>query len=103
MRWDGSPLLGHLRTPARDADAVVPRTERGYHPLCPRTHNRAAHRLPHGWLMRARNMVGLLEDVRVRCDHHRGIEAFGDCGRPLADADTPAGHGDLETFPRHQL
>jgi hypothetical protein len=30
------------------------------------------------------------------------IEAFGDSGRPLANADTPAEHGDLETFPRHQ-
>ena len=34
MPFVSAPLLGHLLRSLDDADAVVPRTERGYHPLC---------------------------------------------------------------------
>src|ERR1700687_359380 len=33
MPYVSAPFLGHLLALTRDADAVVPRTERGYHPL----------------------------------------------------------------------
>jgi molybdenum cofactor guanylyltransferase len=96
MPYVSAPLLRYLATLARDADAVVPRTERGYHPLCA-AYTRAcldpvARRLADGRL----TMIELFEDVRVRVVDGTEIEAFGDARRLLANVNSPADHLELE-------
>jgi molybdopterin-guanine dinucleotide biosynthesis protein A len=75
-RRGGDAFPRYPLTLARDADAVVPRTERGYHPLCAAyTRSRlpaAAARLAGPRL----NVVGLLEGIRVRVVTTEEIEAF---------------------------
>ena len=98
MPYVSSPLLLHLTTLARagDADAVVPRTDRGYHPLCA-AYTRAclepvARRLADGQL----KMIDLFEDVRVRAVDAEELRAFGDVRRLLANVNSPADHRELE-------
>ena len=103
MPYVSAPFLGHLLALTRDADAVVPRTERGYHPLCA-AYTRAclapaAARLAGGRL----TMSGLFEDVRVRVVTVEEIDAFGHHKRLLANVNTPAEYHDLEAFQGHQL
>jgi molybdopterin-guanine dinucleotide biosynthesis protein A len=96
MPYASAAFLGHLLALTRDADAVVPLTERGYHPLCA-AYTRAclapaAARLAEGRL----KMIDLFEDVRVRAVTAEEIDAFGRHGRLLTNVNTPAEYGDLE-------
>jgi molybdopterin-guanine dinucleotide biosynthesis protein A len=92
MPFLSAPLLRHLLTLADGAagvDIVVPRTERGYHPLCA-VYTRAclepiARRLADGRL----TLVALLDDVRVRVVTAEALAAFGDPDRLLANVNTP--------------
>jgi molybdopterin-guanine dinucleotide biosynthesis protein A len=103
MPYVSAPFLGHLLALTRDADAVVPRTERGYHPLCA-AYTRAclapaAARLAAGRL----KMSDLFDDVRVRSVTAEEIDAFGQHHRLLANVNTPSEYGDIEAFQGHQL
>src|SRR4051812_47147740 len=78
MPFLSEDLLRHLVELTSEADAVVPRTERGYHPLCaaytpacigPVTRRLAERRL---------RMIDLLEDVRTRTVSAEELERFGD-------------------------
>jgi len=97
-----APLLGHLRALARGFDAVGPRTEDGYHPLCAvyaRTCVEAiARRLAAGQL----KMAGFFDDVRVREVGVEELRAFGDVDRLLANVNSPADHEDLVAHKRPQ-
>jgi len=95
MPFVTAAFLNHLLDLARDADAVVPRTERGYHPLCA-AYTRACHPAVARRLADRRlKMTGLLEEVRVRELTAGEIDAFGDHHRLLANVNTPA---DYEQF-----
>jgi molybdopterin-guanine dinucleotide biosynthesis protein A len=96
-------LLRFLFSLAGEADAVVPRTERGYHPLCA-VYTRACQsavqrRLTEGRLA----MAGLFHDVRVRDVTEGEIGAFGDCARLLANVNTPAEYEQIEALTGHRL
>ena len=96
-------LLEHLLALTSGADAVVPRTERGYHPLCA-AYTRAcqpaiAVRLDRGQL----RMVDFLADVRVRVVCGDELAALGDHHRLLANINTPAEHKGLDRTPGHEL
>ena len=102
MPFLSAPLLRHLLTLADGApggdvvDIVVPRTERGYHPLCA-VYTRAclepiARRLADGRL----TLVALLDDVRVRVVTAEALAAFGDPDRLLANVNTPLEYRDIE-------
>jgi molybdenum cofactor guanylyltransferase len=95
MPFVTSAFLKHLLDLAREADAVVPRTERGYHPLCA-AYTRACHPAVARRLADRRlKMTGLLEEVRVRELTAGEIDVFGDPLRLLANVNTPA---DYEAF-----
>jgi molybdenum cofactor guanylyltransferase len=95
MPFVTSAFLKHLLNLAREADAVVPRTERGYHPLCA-AYTRACHPAVARRLADRRlKMTGLLEEVRVRELTAGEIDVFGDPLRLLANVNTPA---DYEAF-----
>jgi molybdopterin-guanine dinucleotide biosynthesis protein A len=83
--------------------AVVPRTERGYHPLCA-AYTRAAiapieRRLGEGRL----TMTDLLTDVRLRVVAADEIARFGDPHQLLANVNTPAEHRSLEALHNHEV
>ena len=91
MPFVTAPLLGHLLSLARQADAVdvvVPKTERGYHPLCA-VYTRAclepaARRLARGAL----KLAAMFDEVRVRVVTADALAAFGDPDRLLANVNT---------------
>lgn len=96
MPYVSARLLAHLAALADAADVVVPRTERGYHPLCA-VYSRTclepvAHRLASGRLA----MIDLFEDVRVRVVERAELVAFGDVRRLLANVNSPADFRELE-------
>jgi molybdopterin-guanine dinucleotide biosynthesis protein A len=102
MPFVTAALLGYLLDLAVGYDAIVPRTERGYHPLCA-VYTRAcrsavARRLADGRL----KMAGLLDDVSCRAVTPREIAAFGDPGRLLANVNTPAEYDALEALADHR-
>ncbi len=99
MPFVTAPFLAHLLSLTREADVVVPRTRRGYHPLCaaytPQCVPAAAARLADGRL----KMTGLFEDVRMRVVEADEIEPFGDPERLLANVNTPDDQRRLHDVP----
>jgi molybdenum cofactor guanylyltransferase len=105
MPFLSAPLLRHLLTLADNAhrphradapDVVVPRTNRGYHPLCA-VYTRAclepiARRLADGRL----TLVALFDDVRVHVVTADALAAFGDPDRLLANVNTPLEYRAIE-------
>ena len=96
MPYLSAPLLRHLLALTSGVDAVVPRTEHGYHPMCA-AYTRAciepiARRLADGRL----KMTDLFDDVRTRIVTAEEIDAFGDCRRLLANVNTPAEYWSVE-------
>ena len=99
MPYVTAPLLNFLLTVsggltdgssshAQEADIVVPKTERGYHPLCAVYTSAclepAARRLADGRL----KLTGLFDDVRVRVVTGESLTIFGDPDRLLANVNT---------------
>ena len=96
-------LLGHLLSLTPGADAVVPRTERGYHPLCA-AYTRACQAAVAGRLARGQfRMVDFLADVRVRVVCGDELAALGDHHRLLANINTPAEYQGLDRTIGHEL
>ena len=99
MPYVSAPLLRHFLTLMNGADTpdiVVPRTERGYHPLCA-VYSRAclepiARRLATGRL----KVDALFDDVRVRVVTADALAAFGDPDRLLANVNTPLEYRAIE-------
>jgi molybdopterin-guanine dinucleotide biosynthesis protein A len=93
MPFVSAPLLRHLLSLAGDgaADIVVPRTERGYHPLCA-VYSRACLEPAARRLARGEFKLAALFDVpgemRVRVVTADALEAFGDPERLLANVNT---------------
>jgi len=91
-----APLLRHLLALTADADAVVPSTSRGYHPLCaaytPACLPPISRRVSDGRF----KMTDLLQDVRARFISAEELEPFGDPERLLTNLNTPAEYRELE-------
>jgi molybdopterin-guanine dinucleotide biosynthesis protein A len=103
MPFLSARFLAHLLALTRDADVVVPRTSRGYHPLCA-AYTRAcaeavARRLAEGQL----KMIGLFEDVRVRAVTAAEMWLFGDPDALVANVNTPDEYRGLEPHQGHKL
>ena len=103
MPFITADLLAHLLSRVGGADAVVPKTDRGYHPLCA-VYTRACQpairrRLAAGQLAVRR----LLDDVRVQVVEASEIEAFGDPRRLLANVNTPAEYEALRAPQGHEV
>jgi molybdopterin-guanine dinucleotide biosynthesis protein A len=103
MPFVTAPLLGHLLGLAAEAQAVVPRTERGYHPLCAAYSRTCREAVTRRLEAHQLSMVGLLEEVRVRIVGLREIERFGAADRLLANVNTPAQFDAIETHLGHKL
>jgi molybdopterin-guanine dinucleotide biosynthesis protein A len=103
MPFVSSAFLGFLAAQAEAVDAVVPRTDRGYHPLCA-AYTRACRREVSERLKR-RDLAlkGLLEAVRTRVVEPSEIERFGPGDRLLANVNTPGELYGLEALLDHKL
>ena len=96
-------FLAHLASLCYHADAVVPQTERGYHPLCA-AYSRGclepvARRLAAGLL----KMTDLFADVRVRVVTLNEVAVFGDPGQLLANVNSPADYDRIEALHSQEL
>jgi molybdopterin-guanine dinucleotide biosynthesis protein A len=96
MPYVSTPLISHLLSLARTADMVVPRTDRGYHPLCA-VYTRAclepiARLLADGRL----KVMNILDEVRVRVVAAEELDRFGECHRLLSNVNTPVEHAALQ-------
>lgn len=95
MPFLSTALLAHLADLAVEVDAVIPRTDRGYHPLCA-VYTRAclaavARRVAAGHL----RMTELVDDLSVRAIDADALAAFGDHRRLLANINTPADYREI--------
>jgi len=103
MPYVSSAFVEHLLSLAGEADAVVPRTERGYHPLCA-VYTRACLEPAAAQLADRRlKMLGLLDRLRVRVVPIDEIRCFGAPDRLLANVNTPADYAGVETLQGHKL
>ena len=103
MPYVTAAFADYLFSLAGDAQIVVPRTERGYHPLCA-VYARAclgpvATRLANKQLA----LRDLMSDVPVRVVTDNEIARFGAASRLLANVNTPAEYADLEALQGHKL
>jgi molybdenum cofactor guanylyltransferase len=102
MPYLAAPFVAHLFELAANADLVLPRTERGYHPLCAVYTGRClepiARRLAEGRL----KVMDLAGDVRTRVVAREEIDRFGNRHRLLANVNTPAEYAALEAVQGHK-
>jgi molybdopterin-guanine dinucleotide biosynthesis protein A len=102
MPFVTTAFLGYLLSLAPDAEAIVPRTDRGYHPLCAvysrACLDRVTRRLTKGQLA----LKGLLGDLQVQAVGRDAIARYGIAERLLANVNTPADFGELEALPDHE-
>jgi molybdopterin-guanine dinucleotide biosynthesis protein A len=102
MPYVTAAFVEHLVGLARDADLVVPRTERGYHPLCSVYTRACLVPLARRLAERKLKMVELIGDVRARIVGVEEIDRFGDRHRLLANVNTPAEYASLEALHGHK-
>ena len=102
MPFVTSAFLGHLLDLAREADAVVPRTERGYHPLCAAYTRACQPAVARCLADRRLKMVELLQEVRLRELSATEIDAFCDRNCLLANVNTLAEYEEFETIWGHK-
>jgi len=89
MPFVTAPFLAYVASTIGDADAAVPRTERGYHPVCA-AYNIRCHLVVERLLAAGRySMMALLDDLDVREIGAKEIEGFGAPDRLLANVNTP--------------
>jgi molybdopterin-guanine dinucleotide biosynthesis protein A len=103
MPFVTAELAGYLLTLAPQADAVVPRTERGYHPLCAAYTRACVPAIAARLRERRLKMLDLLEDVRVRVVTPAELDALGDRQRLLANVNTPAEYEEIDALFGHEL
>jgi len=104
MPFVTTPLLQHLADAATGAvDAVVPRTERGYHPLCAVYRRAAAGAVARNLAERRLKMTDLLDALRVHVVPSGELERFGNRHRLLANVNTAADFAALVALQGHEL
>jgi molybdenum cofactor guanylyltransferase len=103
MPFVTSGFLDFLVANADGVEAVVPRTDRGYHPLCA-VYTRACRATVVERLVGRRlAMAGLVEAVRTRVIEPENVERFGLGRRLLANVNTPGEFDELEALLGHKL
>jgi len=97
MPFIDAPFVQYLLDLTREADAVVPRTERGYHPLCAAYTRSCLPAIGHRLAHRQLKMADLFADVRTRVVTSDEIDRFGDRNRLLANVNTQAEYAGIQT------
>jgi molybdopterin-guanine dinucleotide biosynthesis protein A len=103
MPYVTADLVAHLLELSRHADAVVPVTEQGYHPLCAvytlACLDPMVRRLREGRL-KVQDVLGDVNTTVVRADE---LERFGQRHRLLRNVNTPGDYAELQISHGHQL
>lgn len=102
MPFVTTEFLAYLMSQAGDADAVVPATVRGYHPLCAVYSRRCHAAVAEALAARQLRMTELLKRICVREIGVDDIGRFGPPTRLLANVNTPAEFDELEALPGHK-
>ena len=103
MPYVTAAFADYLLSLAGNAQIVVPRTERGYHPLCA-VYTRACLGLVAARLANQQLALrDLMNDVPARVVTDDEIARFGASSRLLANVNTPAEYADLEALQGHKL
>ncbi len=101
MPYVTSAFVAHMLSLTPGTDIVVPRSERGYHPLCA-VYTRACLEPAAAMLAERRlRMRELVDRMRSRVVEPDEIRRFGDPNRLLANVNTPADYERLETLQGH--
>ena len=103
MPFVTTPLFRLLVGMTREADVVVPRTARGYHPLCAVYRRTCVDALERRLRERRLKMSELFDDVRVRVATSEELAALGDPERLLANVNTPSDHAGLDASKSHEI
>jgi molybdopterin-guanine dinucleotide biosynthesis protein A len=103
MPYVTAPFVSFLLSIADGFDLVVPRTERGYHPLCAVYRRTCLPAVARRLAERHLKMTALFSDVRVREVSGEDVDRFGDRERLLANVNTPAELAGLEALQGHKL
>jgi molybdenum cofactor guanylyltransferase len=102
MPYVTAPLAVHLVSLADSADIVVPRTERGYHPLCAVYTRSCLAAVARRLAERRLKMLELLDEMRIREVTADEMDRFGDHNHLLANVNTPAEYAGLEALQGHK-
>ena len=103
MPFLNANFLRHLVSLAAGVDAVVPRTERGYHPLCAVYTREVAPLVARALDAGRLRMTDVLNEIAVRDVCGDEIDAFGAREELLANVNSPSEFGELEALPGHKL
>ena len=103
MPFLNAKFLEYLVSHAGRADAVVPRTERGYHPLCAVYTSGMAPLVTRALAAGRLKMTDLLREIVVREVSGEEIDAFGPRDELLANVNSPSEFGELQALPGHKL
>jgi molybdopterin-guanine dinucleotide biosynthesis protein A len=98
-----APFAAYLLDLARAVDVVVPRTERGWHPLAAVYTRGCLDAVVQRLADRRLTIRDLFADVRTRVVTGDEIDRFGDRHRLLANVNTPAEYAGLEALQGHTL
>ena len=103
MPYVTTAFAAYLLSLTGGADAVVPQSDRGYHPLCA-VYTRACLEPAAARLADRRlKMMDLVNSVRTRIVPIEEIRRFGEPDRLLANVNTPADYAGLEALQGHKL
>ena len=102
MPFVTAALAAYLLMLAGEADAVVPRTDGGYHPLCAVYRRACLPAVERRLAERRLKMLDLLHDLRVREVTADDLGRFGNCDRLLVNVNTPAEYASLEALQGHK-
>jgi molybdopterin-guanine dinucleotide biosynthesis protein A len=102
MPYVPSALVTYLLKLAQNADAVIPLTDAGYHPLCAVYSLACLDPVAHRLAERRLQVVGILDDVKARVVTAAELDRFGDLHRLLMNVNTPADYQALQTSLSHQ-
>jgi molybdenum cofactor guanylyltransferase len=103
MPYVTAPLAAYLFSLADAVDVVVPRTERGYHPLCAVYARRCLDAVATRLASQRWTMTELIADCVTRVVTVEELERFGNTERLLANVNTPAEFASLEALQGHEL
>jgi molybdopterin-guanine dinucleotide biosynthesis protein A len=103
MPYVTTALAEYLLSLAGTADVVVPRTERGYHPLCAVYARACLQPAAERLAERRLALHQLLAAVKTRVVTEEEMSRFGAPSRLLANVNTPAEYVSLEALQSHKL